>query len=84
MEIKINETKEITVNIDFPHFTKSTISAYKILSETEVIRVGFICLSIELQQLSGHMIVDVEAISEEEFNKVYNEVESKLSPYKTI
>ena len=82
MEIKGTiKSIEKVVTINLPYYSKNAVYVYKVISENETLKVGFVYPSIEVSAYLSDMpfAKDTKEITEEEFKEKYNEVLTKLN-----
>lgn len=82
MEIKIKKFTEEAVQITLPHYRKSSAHVFKIYSEEHCIVVTDLKGHYSISQVhSGLAFNSSESVecTEEEFNKVFNEVKQIMS-----
>jgi len=81
MKIKVKETIEKAVTIDLPYYSKNICYVYKVISETETMKVCFAYPSIEVSAYLSDLpfAKDTKEITEDEFKQTYNEVLTKLN-----
>jgi hypothetical protein len=73
MEIKTKRMVEEIINIELPYYCKSSITYYKIVSETHVLSVGTYSPEIAFNDysMSGATAETNVEVSQEEFETVY-------------
>jgi hypothetical protein len=82
MEIKLTETIEKVVNIEFPYYSKSANAAYKVFNEKEMLRVGSYWPEISYTDYGLSSLPfkdDCTQITESEFKELYQITLTKLN-----
>lgn len=86
MEIEIIKSVKEKVSIEFPYYSKDSVSVYKIISKDEVIKVDYakFCSGVQFMDFIPSHSIEASPIEEEEFIKTYFNVLKVLNNYITI
>jgi hypothetical protein len=86
MEISIKKTLEEKVQITLPYFTKTICHYYKVYSEDHCIAVTNLAgyKGVQIQQSSLAFASTYEVCTEQEFNEMFNQINSELCHLATV
>ncbi len=86
MEISIKKTLEEKVQITLPYFTKTICHYYKVYSEDYCIAITNLAdhKGIQIQQSSLAFASTYKVGTEQEFNEMFNKVNSELCHLATV
>ena len=79
----ITTTKEIEIDIELPYYCKNICFMYKVISETEALKLSFTSSELGIEKTSYFTSVfnahnEFQQITESEFTEKYNQIKSQL------